>query len=592
MKGYKMSKPEVEQKSVNKILSDGAENKFIIPEYQRPYAWTREQVETLFEDLLNFAEKSEPNYFLGSIVSFKNTNNEQEIIDGQQRITSLFLLLRAIYTKLSESEQKTEAEVNFIRRIESALWKRNSLTGKVDDYGDILIESKVINNSGNEVLRKILKTGTTEPKAKDNYSLNYLKFQELFNKACVDNPLKIYDFILRILDNVILLQITADTQDTALTIFNTLNNRGLPLSDADIFKATIYKQLGEKQKNDFIVKWQELEDEAEDADESIQSLFYYYMFYLRGVEGDFSSTTPGVRNYFIKDHKKELFADNLLDNLNAILNLWRIVNNRETIQDENWSMDIRLRKALDILSSYPNEFWKYPVVTYYLTHKEKNDFTENFLLFLNRLTSELLSRYLLVPSINAVKSDIMKLNTEITKTEKPEFNFKEKVDKDLLPNRIKTPTNKAIRMLLKLLTYLHQDELLPAKWEIEHIFPQKWHSNYFDTSISEDMIKEKIEFLGNKVPLEKKLNIQAGNGYFLKKQEEYRKSEVVITKELSDSKYKDWGLENITERGVQVCQEIQTALEQWINSYSSESKSEPTPEEKEEIKRFKEKGWI
>lgn len=85
---------EVNKQSVKQLLETGKTNKFIIPEYQRPYAWSDEQIQTLFEDLVEYTKsKNESTYFLGTIVSYENENEEQEIIDGQQRITSLFLLL-------------------------------------------------------------------------------------------------------------------------------------------------------------------------------------------------------------------------------------------------------------------------------------------------------------------------------------------------------------------------------------------------------------------------------------------------------------------------------------------------------------------
>ena len=92
----------VNKQTVEQLLGSGKTKPFVIPEYQRPYAWTDEQVETLFTDLWDFTTSSggtenDGTYFLGSIVSYENENGEQEIIDGQQRITSLFLLLRAIH---------------------------------------------------------------------------------------------------------------------------------------------------------------------------------------------------------------------------------------------------------------------------------------------------------------------------------------------------------------------------------------------------------------------------------------------------------------------------------------------------------------
>ena len=92
---------EVNKQSVKQLLETGKEKKFVIPEYQRPYAWSDEQIQTLFDDLAEYTgNNTESTYFLGTIVAYENENGEQEIIDGQQRITSLFLLLRAIYTKL------------------------------------------------------------------------------------------------------------------------------------------------------------------------------------------------------------------------------------------------------------------------------------------------------------------------------------------------------------------------------------------------------------------------------------------------------------------------------------------------------------
>ena len=77
---------EVNKQSVKQLLETGKVNKFIIPEYQRPYAWTDEQIQTLFEDLVEYTENAnESTYFLGTIVSYENENNEQEIIDGQQQ---------------------------------------------------------------------------------------------------------------------------------------------------------------------------------------------------------------------------------------------------------------------------------------------------------------------------------------------------------------------------------------------------------------------------------------------------------------------------------------------------------------------------
>ena len=511
--------------------------------------------------------ESKSTYFLGSVVSYENENSEQEIIDGQQRITSLFLLLRAIYTKLKEADTPTREALNFINQIEPAIWRTNKFSGEVD-YSNILLESRVMNNEGNQILRDILKTGKANPNFKDNYSKNYRKFQELFEKACSENALMIYEFIYVLLNQAILLPITADTQDTALTIFSTLNDRGLPLSDADIFKAKIYNKLDNDKKNDFIEKWKELDEIANSTSESIQQLFYYYMFYLRAMESDTKTTTPGLRKYYAIDKFKRLESSDLLDNLGIILNLWSVITNKETIEKEEWSQNINILKTLDILTSYPNEFWKYPVVIYYLVHRKEENFESNFLKFLRKLLFELLSKYLMTPTINVVKTAILKLNTAIIDSSVPMFDFKE-VDFLLLRDKIKVPHRNAVRMLLKMLAYEEQEDLLPQKWEVEHIFPQRWQSNYF-VNIGDDIIKEKIEHIGNKVPFEKHLNIIAGNGYFVKKKKSYAESSIVITKNMAFSRKENWTLDDILERDVRVCDYIIKTFENWNNEYLTE----------------------
>ncbi len=592
---------EVNKQSVEALLGSGKTKPFVIPEYQRSYAWTNEQVETLFEDLWDFTATSggterEGSYFLGSIVAYENEEGEQEIIDGQQRITSLFLLLRAIYTKLTAtavSERTPEAN-NFIGKIEPAIWRTNKLTGTVD-FKNILLTSRVVNNEGDETLRSILETGKANEKAKDNYSKNYRYFQELFDKHSTENPLMVYQFIYALLNQAILLPITADTQDTALTIFSTLNDRGLPLSDADIFKAKIYNQLEVEAKKDFIERWKDLDEQATEANESIQQLFYYNMFYLRALEQDTKTTTPGVRKYYAVNKFERLYKDGLLDTLFVILNLWKVINKGEEIENEAWSKNVKVRQSLDTLSSYPNEFWKYPVVIYYVCYRDKADFETKFGLFLNKLLMELMTKYLLTPTINAVKQDILKLNSAIVSSDIPIFDFKD-IDTSQLEARIQNPNRNVVRMLLKLLAYEKQDELLPARWEIEHIFPQKWQTNYFP-DVSDATIKERIEHIGNKLPFEKKLNIVAGNGYFAKKKKEYNASKIAITKAMGTSEIMEWDMDSIIKRDIRISDSIMELLSKWNNEYlnipiATTTEEKPSEEDLACIEEFKKKGWI
>lgn len=130
---------------------------------------------------------------------------------------------------------------------------------------------------------------------------------------------------------------------------------------------------------------------------------------------------------------------------------------------------------------------------------------------------------------------------------------------------------------------------------IEHIFPQKWQTNYFIDE-SDNKIREKIEHIGNKLPFEKKLNIIAGNGYFAKKKKEYAASKIEITKVMGLSEIQEWNLESISKRDIRISDSIIAILKKWNKEYSVITKeivsNKPSDEDLARIAEFKEKGWI
>lgn len=600
----------VNKQTVLQLLKSGQEVPFLIPEYQRPYSWSDDEIITLFDDIWGFSiDRTQPNgaksYFLGCVVSYKE-NGVRQIIDGQQRITSLFLLLRAVFYMLENEDNKTEEVNNFISKIKPALWKENEMTGR-EDRSQMLLRSDVVSDSGNEILRQILEKGTTAQGAEDNYSKNYNKFLELYTDKSQNSPNQIFHFIVALLNYTILLPIEADDQETALTIFNTLNNRGLPLSDADIFKSYIYKRLDDTGKRTFIDKWKQLESDASKVNESIQSLFYYNMFYLRAKEGDEKTTTPGVRKYYLEKNKNRLTVD-VIDDLYENLHLWEVVNGRDAIECESWSQNMDIRKMLDCLSSYPNEFWKYPVSIFYMQYKQQEDFEDIFLKFIRKLYVLLLTRYLEKPTISAVKGDILKLNVQIINSSHPVFNagFEMRTDEDeyeaqaekaRTDNLLIVPHKKVERTILKLLAYSieGQENLLPSYWEIEHIFPQTWDSKYYN--LNKEEANTKLEHIGNKLPLEKKLNISASNNYFDKKKEKYKESKIAICNKLGNSSLQEWNLDSIVENDKKVCEKIKGFFQTWLNDYESvDSTSDgtpvPTKEELEMMRRLRERGLI
>lgn len=155
-----MSKLNVDQKSVLELFS-AKKSKFLIPDYQRPYAWTEDQCQTLWDDLFSFAIpddnaqafNDDEEYFLGSVVTFKNEHGELEVIDGQQRLTTLLLILRAFYDKFANMKDPESERTRDM--IEKCIWATN--TFGIADKDVLKINSEVATDNDKEQFLKLLK---------------------------------------------------------------------------------------------------------------------------------------------------------------------------------------------------------------------------------------------------------------------------------------------------------------------------------------------------------------------------------------------------------------------------------------------------
>ena len=238
-----MAELNVSRKNIDGLLSlndPSTKGKiFVIPEYQRPYRWEVETCDVLWNDLRNFYEEHKDDdreYFLGSIVTCDDSDarNHINIIDGQQRITSFMLLLRAFYYKLEiqlEENPKDEEVEGLMKSIEPCIWKINPMTKKVSDTKETHIKTLVATDDDKIDFELILEKGKGREKSNSYYSKNYA----FFLKSC-DDYAKTHltgwkEFCLFILSRCIVLPIECTDLDSALTIFGTLNNRGLPLEE-------------------------------------------------------------------------------------------------------------------------------------------------------------------------------------------------------------------------------------------------------------------------------------------------------------------------------------------------------------------------
>ena len=406
-----MAELHVSKKSISKLFSEMQNKKFIIPDFQRPYKWNVEKCETLWNDIENFTvtdAKIGADYFLGTIVSYINEEKNQEIIDGQQRITSFFLLLRAFFRKLEDMPQDDQV-IGLKTKVAPCIWDTDRFSGKVVDPSSIHIMSLVATEEDNETFHKILETGEASELATDNYSVNYRFFKKQCDEYATMNPMQWKELCVTILTQCIILPIECDTPETALTIFSTLNDRGLPLADSDIFKAQIYRNLEtETKRKEFTTTWKELTQICKQAQTSIDDVFRYYTHVLRARNND-KSKEVGLRKFYHgTDQKYTRLKDaNLITEIMDLANFWRYINiSVEPEEEVNYTISDEARKHLHCLTCYPNEFWKYATSVFFLKNKDSATFDQDFCKMLQKLIAFLFAKFIDAPSVNAIKDDI------------------------------------------------------------------------------------------------------------------------------------------------------------------------------------------
>ena len=519
-----MSKLNVDQKSIHALLSDRKAD-YIIPDYQRPYAWDEDSCQTLWDDIFSFAipdndaTKFDTNdeYFLGSIVTFENDKKQKEVIDGQQRLTTFMLLLRAFYDRFTKMQD--QGSKDFSERIASCIWKTDEM-GK-PDKDHLKIDSVVATDKDKEEFLSILRTGIVTNDQTSRYANNFRFFLKKVDEFINSFPTFAKNLPARILNNCILMPIEAESQDTALRIFSTLNDRGLPLSDSDIFKAQFYqyyKQKSEDDRDEFIKDWKKLEETCEKIFHPItgtpmDDLFTRYMYFIRAKrDNNKSSTTESLRRFYERDKYSVLKQDDTFENLKDLAQFWEDITDQNR---ERFSEDVL--KKLFILNYAPNSMWNYFISVYYLANRTEDGKLddEDFKMFLDRTIAFIWGYAIMHPGVNALRTpifaemlNIVNLN-EVTFSD---FKFdKEQTRSAILIYDFKNgrPITKSMLALRMMLNKEQSYPKLSQQFDIEHIYPRKRQEN--EKGLSNN---RQIDLLGNKSLLEKRINIRASDYRF------------------------------------------------------------------------------
>ena len=524
-----MSKLNVDQKTIKDLFQDKKAD-FLIPDYQRPYAWGETECQTLWDDIFSFAIPddgrtefdSNSEYFLGPIVTFKNDDAKMEVIDGQQRLTTLMLLLRAFYAKFGHMQDK--ASVATRQNIEKCIWK-------TDEFGEpnmsaLKIDSEVATDKDKDEFLDILRTGTIKAGQKSRYAANFKFFQNCIDDFLAKYPTYFAYLPTRIMNNCILLPIEAESQDTALRIFSTLNDRGMPLSDSDIFKAQFYKyytKLG--QKDSFIKQWKDLEELTEKIFHPINGtpmdeLFTRYMYFKRAKMGIKSSTTEALRKFYEKDTYALLREANTLDDMITLAHFWEDVSNQDK---DRFSQ--RILRLLFVLNYAPNGMWTYFVSVYFMQNKDDHGLLEEeeFFRFLNKTIGFIWTYAVTNPGVNALRTPVYAEMVNIVNNRPVTFDgFKFEPEKvqSMFSNFVFNNARPITKSMLA--WWAFQDDgqeliSLETVLEVEHIYARNRYDN--DKSLSD---VRNLEALGNKALLEKRINIRAADYRFADKVKYYQ----------------------------------------------------------------------
>ena len=245
---------------------------YVVPDYQREYVWTNENVEQLLEDLNDAYESDcKKTYFLGTVVTYNDeVNSCFELIDGQQRITTFFVLLCAVKNRYLKAKEKTSILDGLIY---SSFYDENGdeisqyhLRLQYEDAGkclELLEQNKPrpddLSNSGNRLF--------------DAYNVIDLYLENKF-----PNIADLKKFVVFILNKTSFVRIETGDITDALKIFETINQRGKGLDPMDLLKNMIFRNVDRSKFEKLNIRWKEITDILEKIDEKpLRFLRYFIM---------------------------------------------------------------------------------------------------------------------------------------------------------------------------------------------------------------------------------------------------------------------------------------------------------------------------
>jgi len=523
-----------------------------VPIFQRPYAWGKDQWEELFEDIMGL--EPEEAHFLGSIVVVPEGPHQLgvnffEVVDGQQRLATLLIWL---------------AVIRDIAKNKSIADKINDDFLFIKDFKGKKIPKLELNKLDNEVFIKIL-NGRSESINRKHLILECYKFFKQKTKN--------EEIYTKLLNNVYIVHINAISHYNAFKLFETLNDRGLELSAADLIKNFVLSIVSKDEElfNETIDNWNEMYDKVRGN----QPVKFIRRYILSNYKGKISEKNlyKDVTSKLLKDKAPQEIC-NFVKDLNSASDTYKRILECSFPSDR---INKKL-KELHLIEVSPSFTLLLKILPFFVN---KEIFEEDVLEIMemieifhirwgicNQATSRLDSIYneicMELRNKNSIefKSIIKQKFSQEIKNNVNNIAFKDNfISRDFKPNQSRTKY-----ILWKLSEPTDETILNIDNIQTEHILPQKLNDKWIQYLKSKGYTEDKIEILhkehlnkiGNLTIIKEEWNLKMSNRLFNEKKEDYRNSEFKITKELIN--YDEWTFEEIEKRTSKLAEK---ALDIW-----------------------------
>lgn len=495
---------------------------FVIPAYQRPYAWTDDQALELFDDLHSFylAEPEGDSYFLGSIVLIKAEGKPaSEVIDGQQRLTTLTILLSVI-TSLLEGEVRSDFE-GYIRepgRLSQGISAKPRLSLRDRDrqfFADYVQAFKF-----NELLA--LESAQLE-EPQQNIQRNARLLRDRLLTAFSNDTDGLISFGAFLIQRCFLVVVSTPSKKSAFRVFSVLNSRGLDLLPTDIIKSDVIGNIVAEKQEDYTNTWEELEVKTGRA--GFAELFNHIrMIYARA-----KAQRTLLEEFDEHVVKKSSSSEQLISEvIEPYAVAYLIAKKSEYVSTAN-AADVNA--LLKWLNRIDNSDWMPCAIQFLSTQKDSPEYVLWFFQQLERLAgymhisaknvNQRIARYAVVLEelMGAHSLDSPVKTVELTESEKREM-------LDVLNSDIYYLTARRRNyLILRLDSFLSDGAAsYDAKvLTIEHVLPQTVvaDSEWEECWPTEEVRQQWVHKIANLVPLTQQRNSAASNLDFAKKKTAY-----------------------------------------------------------------------